>query len=384
MFSASVPEFCTVMLTQDEWSQMYGRDGGKSSEWCNNIAKKLSGVNPYCCFAFKKGWLQKKNSRKKAVFLFKAKAYCTFSNCSVTCDIHVTKHNDTNHVKLHIAHSGKILHKGEERRARHLKGVERTAMQVKLEHQSPSSLYSKGMQKLSLDKLASGSRDGIGRTKEVLQKVSSEARKKEQRDEDIVASLLLLQQEFVHSTISSRHPGYIRRIHCSPFSVMCYTEVGVRIYHHLVKAHPLFCDATGTIATLKREKKLPAQPALLYYSLVVQHPHGDSPVAVAEMLTSEHSITSVSHFLECFRREEAVIYGFRNVSTPSKIVIDRSLVLLNSFLRVYNSETLTHYLHRCFRIVTGCAEERDYNCVCISACVSHVMNSGKHLCRRLL
>ena len=177
--------------------------------------------------------------------------------------------------------------------------------------------------------------------------------------------------------MNNHHPGYIRRIHCSPFSVMCYTEVGVRIYHHLVKAHG---DATGTIATLKKEKKLPAQPAFLCYCLVVQHPHGDSPVAVVEMLTSEHSITSVAHFLEC----EAVIYGFRNVSTPSKIVIDRSLVLLNSFLRVYNSETLTHYLHRCFRIVTGCAEERDYNCVCISACVSHVMNSGKHLCRRLL
>ena len=115
----------------------------------------------------------------------------------------------------------------------------------------------------------------------------------------------------------------------------------------------------------------------------MQHPNGDSPVAVAEMITAEHNITSVSHFLECFRREETAIFGWRNVSTPSKIVIDRSLVLLNSFLKVYNLESLSQYLHRCFRVVTGCGEEGDYYLVFVLACISHVISGAIYLFRAL-
>ena len=35
-------------------------------------------------------------------------------------------------------------------------------------------------------------------------------------------------------------------------------------------------------------------------------------------------------------------------------------VLLNSFLKMYNLETVTTYLHRCFRVVTGIIKENDY------------------------
>ena len=141
-----------------------------------------------------------------------------------------------------------------------------------------------------------------------------------------------------------------------PFGVMLYTELGLRIYHYVVKTQALYCDATGTIVKLSDRGK---GPAPLYYALVVQHPNGYGPVAVGELITTEHDITSISHFLDCFRRAEASLYGWTNVSTPKQVVIDRSLVLLNSFLRVYNMETVRAYLHRCFRVVNGCASDED-------------------------
>ena len=87
---------------------------------------------------------------------------------------------------------------------------------------------------------------------------------------------------------------------------------------------------------------------------------------------------AVSHFIECFRRAEGLLFGYGIVVLPKHVVIDRSLVLLLSFLCVYNFETLSEYLHRCFRIVTGCStDEDDFNKLFIHACVSHVMKSIK-------
>ena len=193
---------------------------------------------------------------------------------------------------------------------------------------------------------------------------------------------MLLKDEFCKmSAPGSRLPGYIQRVHCYPFGVMCYTELGIRIYHCLSQKEALHCDATGTIVKLSEY----AGPKPFYYALVVQHPNGKGPVAVGEFITCEHNITSISHFLEAFRRAEALIYGWHNISTPKQVIIDRSLVLLNSFLRIYNLETVSAYLHRCFRIVNGCGDEAtDHSRVFIVACVSHVMYSAKHLCRRLL
>lgn len=78
---------------------------------------------------------------------------------------------------------------------------------------------------LSQEQLASGNRDGVGNTTSVFQRISSENLKSEQNDGNLIKSLLLLQEHCVH----------------------CYTEMGIRIYHHMVRHQTLYCDATGTI-----------------------------------------------------------------------------------------------------------------------------------------
>ena len=109
----------------------------------------------------------------------------------------------------------------------------------------------------------------------------------------------------------------------------------------------------------------------------------ESPVAVGELISSEHTITAIT-FLEAFRRQEALIFGFKNVIIPKKVVVDRSLVLLQSFLKVFNLETVSDYAHRCFRIVNRSGKEEDFNKMFIYACVNHVMNSARMMCRKIL
>ena len=102
--------------------------------------------------------------------------------------------------------------------------------------------------------------------------------------------------------------GSIQHIHVSPFSVICYNEASVRLYHEVAKHSPLFCDATGTIVALAKEKG--KQPTIYYYAVVIKHPNeGKSPLAVAELITEDHTILSVSFFLQNLRGAESQLYS---------------------------------------------------------------------------
>ena len=57
---------------------------------------------------------------------------------------------------------------------------------------------------------------------------------------------------------------------------------------------------------------------------------------------------SISFFLQSFRRAESLLYGASNWINPPQVLIDRSQVLLISFLQVYCMELIEDYLHRAF------------------------------------
>ena len=63
------------------------------------------------------------------------------------------------------------------------------------------------------------------------------------------------------------------------------------------------------------------------------------------------------------------------------VVINKGLLLVLSFLKNYNSESLSDYVHWCFRIVIGCAETGDHN---FNACMSHVMKSARNDFKKVL
>ena len=123
--------------------------------------------------------------------------------------------------------------------------------------------------------------------------LSSEGLKSQQADPDVVTSLLKLRDEMLEKKLD--RIGYIQKVHAFPFSVHCYAEMGIRIYHYIGKQQAIFCDATGTIVSLRKQSHNTS--GLLYYSIVLQHPCvKESPVAVAELISSEHTITAITFF----------------------------------------------------------------------------------------
>ena len=103
-----------------------------------------------------------------------------------------------------------------------------------------------------------------------------------------------------------------------PFSVSIFTEEGVRIYHNFAKEQVLYLDATGTVISLKGTDY--ESSTSLYYALVVGHPKKiHPPVAVAELISAEHSVMAISHFLEDFCQHEALL---QNIVVPKCIIID--------------------------------------------------------------
>ena len=91
---------------------------------------------------------------------------------------------------------------------------------------------------------------------------------------------------------------------------------------------------------------------------------------------------AVSSFLQSFRRAESVLFGSGASIQPIRVVIDRSIVLLISFLQVFNMETVHDYLLRTFRIVSGAGKPNDFEKLLPHACTSHVMNSAKKNCKK--
>ena len=77
-------------------------------------------------------------------------------------------------------------------------------------------------------------------------------------------------------------PGYIQCICAVSFSVLLYTEQS---------------DAAGSI--LERNAIYINKTLILLACLS----HDCPPIAAIELISTEHSVLAISHFLECFRRE---------------------------------------------------------------------------------
>jgi len=80
---------------------------------------------------------------------------------------------------------------------------------------------------------------------------------------------------------------------------------------------------------------------MLYYELSVCNPIGSGcSIPVAAMLSSDHTGTAVSHFLQSFRDAEKHIFGFRSVVKPVVAKLDFSMMLIMSLLMAFNKHDL--------------------------------------------
>ena len=355
-------------LTKDEWKKV--ADG---PDWGDILADKISLFNPVCCINFQRRW-KKRSFKKSSAFIFTASGKCGFKSCCVTVSIKVPIEKQASDEKnVTVIFNGQPTHDMHERRARKIKGAYRKELQEYFAKSriAPAKLFHSKLLELDNKAFLGGKWDKIGRTQSVLQKISSESRHIEEEHHDYITSLRVMADR------EADDPNkYIQCIQALPFMVICFNETAVRIYHELAPESALYCDATGTIVSLPGKR-------VLYYSLVIEHPtKGQSPLAVAEMTGTDHSVNGITYFLRTFQRLEGRIFGYGNLVTPKRVVLDRSLVLLISFLEVYNHETLAQYLDRCFKIVSGEGEQDDLLMLFPHACKAHMMKSGKDLARK--
>ena len=391
VFTKEIESNSSFELTKSEWDGIFS-DGCINPSWVHVMANGISKVKGYCSIAFKRHWKKKPNSKKVLSALFRADGYCAFSTCSIQVRLSVNSNSFvSNSVRVYVSFSGKVNHISGETHARHISRAQReeTVSLFQEKIMAPSKLYHKKLMQLSSEQYVAGNRDGVGCSTSVLKKISSEARLQMEADRDLIVSLMTLQRHFCIAECSISNPGrksriegFIQHIHAMPFGVICFNEAGVRLYHDLAKQTPVFCDATGTVVSLPKDS-CNKKPTLYYYALVVKHPilH-KPPIAVAELITADHTVLSISFFLQHFRRAESLLFSSANAVKPTHIIIDRSMVLLLSFLQVYNMETLPEYLNRTFRVVTGAGTAKDALKVSPHACKSHVMNSARIECKK--
>ena len=133
-------------------------------------------------------------------------------------------------------------------------------------------------------------------------------------------------------------------------------------------------DATGTIVCNTNSPK-----QVLYYVLVVPQPgKGQVPIAVAEFISSSHSMLTISHFLNTFHYGETKLFG-GTTCQPKYVIMDRSSAILGSILSSFNNESTINFYKRMYHLVTTSLKNLDeyFTKVIPHACLSHIIKDAK-------
>lgn len=199
-------------------------------------------------------------SRKRSQYLFHCTGQCKFSDSPIQFAVHITESSKLSpqsilKVQVNFA-SDTVKHAVSKCRARNLSEKARKHLKNLLETQSPSTLYNETLMLMNIN------RDSVGWSTAIFQKVSSKCNIDKQHDRNIIWSLLFLQNDFNKENPGTKISGYIQIIQASPFSVLAYTQEGVRIYHNMCRTQYLHLDTTGTILSMKRTMFEKAKPLL--------------------------------------------------------------------------------------------------------------------------
>ena len=237
------------------------------------------------------------------------------------------------------------------------------------------SVYVKAFDKADPKSLIAGNRSGVGRDGAVLRKVKCEHRKQSRKHDDEITALRLLKEEwFDEDTQNQGVRGFIQLIKVCPLKVICFSEGGVRLWHNMTKDNAASWDATGGLI----KSKISPKKRILYYEIIVSSSSGSAPVAF--MISDVHTQYAIEELLTLLRHKEKEIFGHN--TTPIQINSDRSLVLLQASMHIFNGDSMKKYLLRCWRIVKGLADSEDLNFCTIRACKSHLMKQASHICKQ--
>ena len=114
-----------------------------------------------------------------------------------------------------------------------------------------------------------------------------------------------------------------------------WMEADLPLYMDMARTGIVFFGVTGKIA----RKVFHDTGPILYYSLVVSHPSaGKAPIAMAEMLSSSHSVRTLTNFLLNFRCDVTKLHKGKAIN-PAHLEIVHSC-LFDENVEQYFSQKL--------------------------------------------
>jgi len=323
----------------DEWKSIAPRSKVYSNgmevrrmqpQWTHVFAKGVNKSLYGCVLCFDRHHVKAWHSRKSGHF-FSAKAHCVGTMCSARFQFEIKDAPfDSETVKVNFKAIGRIYHSPDEINRRHLKGNQREQMAGHLEHKSSSVVYHETLKMANVPEMEFGNFT-TAPNPSVIRKIVSEITKKETLHSNIITELL------VHKESTDKESMYLREIGYSPFFAIMYMDKQVELLRKNSPAK-LFLDATGSVIC-----NIPGQKRAYLYSLVIKEDENLPAVSVADMLSCQHTIPRIEHFLACVKREVNTRGSQLQVE---KIETDFSFPLIQSCLHTFNNCTLKTYLSR--------------------------------------
>ena len=344
-------------------------------QWEKVFADGLKQSNSACVLCFRSHTVCTVSKHRRSDKLFTATGYCKVPDCSVTFKL--IMYDETT---VHVHYAGDIRHPLCGQWARPIRGSERNSLrQVFAAGRKPYSVFVEKMKQKSGRELLAGNFDGIGMSKCVLRKISSECMHHMRLHPDIYQSLMKLKAEVDNDNVSSCGVhSFLQYISISPLTLHFWTENGVKLNHQLACCNPMFLDATGSVV-----RNIPNCKRILYYEVSICNPSGSGCIPVAAMLTSEHTVTAIAHCLQCFRDAEKRIYGFRHLTVPLLVKVDFSMALICALLTVFNKQKLDEYLKWAWDVVRQSTPAVVGPRSVIHVCLAHFIRSVRGHCAKL-
>jgi hypothetical protein len=172
-------------------------------------------------------------------------------------------------------------------------------------------IYQEEMQKRSIHEKNGSNYDRIGKSRQTLRKIKSEAACSLLLAPDVDNALSKLFEKFKNEVnVDGKVKGAIQVVSKHPAKVIIFTEASIRLFDQLIhqKNITISWDATGSIIM-----ETSNSPRYLYYELTMTLPgivSEDGLIPISSMISSSHSLIDIIHWLEIFKHHYSQVHIF--------------------------------------------------------------------------
>ena len=355
------------------------RYDGEAKKIFVNILKRHS---QYCCWDVFENYFRKPGSRKSGCVHFGARARCSLNGCKHSAVITVEKPTSSS---MHIVFNGEVYHQRGQLAAKKITGREWDKLATYFANNPsvpPSDKYREELLNIDSASFAADVMTGPGTTNTAYQQAASTSRQAANSYSALKEKILHFkdrlaredEEESIRLQWTFRTEfGYIQKPVINPdtLQVVLMDQIMAMLYHEHIKNDVLYIDATGSVTN-----QIKWLSKVLYYVAVIRHPYGKTPpLPIADYVTNKHDQFSIGDFLKMIHEREYRKYG--ETTNPRMVMTDFSWAIILACLKQFCNESITDYLDRSYRLITGIATQNDLGKTLLHVCSSNMMKLNK-------